>query len=38
MPQWLTDEQQRAWRGLVQMTSRLDARLNRDLLSSLTKN
>ena len=31
MPQWLTDEQQRAWRGLVQMTSRLDARLNRDL-------
>jgi DNA-binding MarR family transcriptional regulator len=31
MPQWLTDEEQRAWRGLVQMTSRLDARLNRDL-------
>ena len=31
MPQWLTDDEQRAWRGLVQMTSRLDARLNRDL-------
>ncbi len=31
MSQWLTDDQQRAWRGLLQMTSRLDARLNRDL-------
>jgi DNA-binding MarR family transcriptional regulator len=31
MPQWLTDDEQRAWRGLLQMTSRLDARLNREL-------
>lgn len=31
MPQWLTSEEQRAWRALLQMTSRLDARLNRDL-------
>lgn len=31
MAQWLTDEEQRAWRGLVQMTSRLDSRLNREL-------
>jgi DNA-binding MarR family transcriptional regulator len=31
MSQWLTEDQQRAWRGLVQMTSRLDARLNREL-------
>ena len=31
MSQWLTDDEQRAWRGLVQMTSRLDARLNREL-------
>ena len=31
MPQWLTDDEQRAWRGLVQMTSRLDSRLNREL-------
>ncbi len=31
MAQWLTDDQQRAWRGLVQMTSRLNARLNREL-------
>jgi DNA-binding MarR family transcriptional regulator len=31
MSQWLTDDQQRAWRGLLQMSSRLDARLNRDL-------
>jgi DNA-binding MarR family transcriptional regulator len=31
MPQWLTDDEQRAWRGLMQMTSRLDARLNREL-------
>jgi DNA-binding MarR family transcriptional regulator len=34
MSQWLTDDQQRAWRGLVQMTSRLDARLNRELQHS----
>src|SRR3954447_22038111 len=31
MPKWLTDDEQRAWRSLLQMTSRLDARLNRDL-------
>ncbi len=31
MSQWLTDDQQRSWRRLVQMTSRLDARLNREL-------
>src|SRR3954449_3671739 len=31
MPQWLTDDEQQAWRGLLQMTSRLDARLNREL-------
>jgi DNA-binding MarR family transcriptional regulator len=31
MARWLRDDEQRAWRGLVQMTSRLDARLNRDL-------
>src|SRR4051812_21434614 len=31
MPQWLTDDEQRAWRGLLQMTARLDARLNRHL-------
>src|SRR4051812_13652013 len=34
MSQWLTDDQQRALRGLVQMTSRLDARLNRELQQS----
>jgi DNA-binding MarR family transcriptional regulator len=34
MPQWLTDDEQRAWRGLLQMTSRLDARLNRELQQS----
>jgi DNA-binding MarR family transcriptional regulator len=34
MPQWLTDDEQRAWRRLLQMTSRLDARLNRDLQQS----
>ena len=34
MAQWLTDHEQRAWRGLVQMTSRLDARLNRELQQS----
>jgi DNA-binding MarR family transcriptional regulator len=31
MSTWLTDDEQRAWRGLVHMTSRLDARLNRAL-------
>jgi DNA-binding MarR family transcriptional regulator len=31
MSQWLADDEQRAWRGLLQMTSRLDARLNRQL-------
>jgi DNA-binding MarR family transcriptional regulator len=31
---WLTDEQQRAWRGLVQMTAQLEARLNRELQDS----
>jgi DNA-binding MarR family transcriptional regulator len=34
MSQWLADDEQRAWRGLVQMTSRLDARLNRELQQS----
>jgi DNA-binding MarR family transcriptional regulator len=31
MTEWLTDEQQEAWRGLLQMTTRLNARLNRHL-------
>src|SRR3954468_24788624 len=31
MSRWLTDDEQRAWRGLLQMTSRLDNRLNREL-------
>jgi DNA-binding MarR family transcriptional regulator len=31
MSQWLTDDEQRAWRGLRQMNSHLDARLNREL-------
>src|SRR4051794_12303798 len=31
MSRWLTDDEQRAWRGLLQMTSRLNARLNREL-------
>ncbi|EWC62339.1 Transcriptional regulator, MarR family [Actinokineospora spheciospongiae] len=30
-PEWLTDDEQRAWRGLLQMTARLGNRLNRDL-------
>jgi DNA-binding MarR family transcriptional regulator len=34
MSQWLADDEQRAWRGLVQMTSRLDTRLNRELQQS----
>ena len=31
MAQWLNDAEQRAWRGLLQMTSRLDSQLNRRL-------
>lgn len=31
---WLTDEEQRAWRGLVLMTSHLNRQLNRDLQDS----
>lgn len=31
MPRWLTADQQRAWRGLMTMTSRLNAQLNREL-------
>jgi DNA-binding MarR family transcriptional regulator len=31
MSQWLTEDEQRVWRGLLQMTSRLDSRLNREL-------
>jgi DNA-binding MarR family transcriptional regulator len=34
MSQWLTEDEQRAWRSLVQMTSRLDSRLNRELQQS----
>jgi DNA-binding MarR family transcriptional regulator len=29
--EWLTDAEQRAWRGLMGMTARLDAHLGRDL-------
>jgi DNA-binding MarR family transcriptional regulator len=29
--QWLTEEEQLAWRGLLQMTSQLNARMNRQL-------
>src|SRR3954453_3728950 len=31
MSQWVTDDEQRAWRRLGQMTSRLDPPLNREL-------
>jgi DNA-binding MarR family transcriptional regulator len=31
MSRWLTADEQRAWRGLVQMTSQLNARMNRQL-------
>jgi DNA-binding MarR family transcriptional regulator len=31
MSRWLTDEEQRAWRGLLQMTAQLNARMNRQL-------
>ena len=32
MSRWLTEEEQRAWRGLLLMTSQLNARMNRQLL------
>ena len=32
MTRWLTEEEQRAWRGLLRMTSQLNARMNRKLL------
>ena len=32
MSRWLTEEEQRAWRGLLQMTSQLNARMNRQPL------
>jgi len=32
MIRWLTEEEQRAWRGLLRMTSQLNARMNRQLL------
>jgi DNA-binding MarR family transcriptional regulator len=32
MSRWLTDDEQRAWRGLLLMTSQLNARMNRQLL------
>jgi DNA-binding MarR family transcriptional regulator len=31
MNRWLTEEEQRAWRGLLRMTSQLNARMNRQL-------
>jgi DNA-binding MarR family transcriptional regulator len=31
MTGWLSDDEQAAWRGLLQMTARLNARLNRQL-------
>jgi len=31
MSRWLTEEEQRAWRGLLQMTAQLNARMNRQL-------
>jgi DNA-binding MarR family transcriptional regulator len=31
MARWLTDDEQRAWRGLLQMTARLNAQLNQQL-------
>lgn len=34
MPEWLDETEQRAWRGLLTMTSRLDAELNRRLQES----
>ena len=34
MPRWLTEDEQRAWRALLQMSGRLDAHLNRQLQES----
>jgi DNA-binding MarR family transcriptional regulator len=34
MTRWLTEPEQRAWRGLLQMTVQLQARLHRQLVSS----
>ncbi len=31
MSRWLTEDEQRAWRGLLRMTTQLNARLNRQL-------
>ena len=31
MSRWLTEEEQRAWRGLLRMTSQLNARMSRQL-------
>ncbi len=31
MPRWLSEDEQHAWRGLLQMMGRLDAELNRQL-------
>jgi len=31
MSRWLTEDEQRAWRGLLRMTSQLNARMNRQL-------
>ena len=31
MSRWLTEEEQQAWRGLLRMTSQLNARMNRQL-------
>ena len=32
MDRWLTDDEQRAWRGLLEMTAQLNTALNRQLL------
>src|SRR5246500_1557360 len=32
MTRWLTEEEQRAWRGLLRMTAQLNAQMNRQLL------
>jgi DNA-binding MarR family transcriptional regulator len=32
MSRWLTEDEQRAWRGLLRMTSQLNARMNQQLL------
>lgn len=34
MTRWLTEPEQRAWRGLLRMTAQLPARLNRELVAS----